>query len=335
MTSGSKRMAELFNSSPVEPDKKKRKLEERLQADVGTLDDQQKAVTPQQWKFITELVDGEGKQTLKQAAINAGYNIKTAHKDAHALTDPRQNPQVVAAIQQYRKDVAEKYGTNIERHLRDLQDIRDAALQAGNYGAAVTAEYRRGQALGTIYVDRKEIRHGTIDSMSADEVRRKLEEIKAMYGGPPPKQIIDVTPEDLEDLEDLEEAPEDPMPEVEDDVPLPLSIIEQIRDAEKSRTDENLSNGENPGIESVSKAKAGPADGGDNPAGESGGAGSTGLPDSDPERGFRAGGAESGGPWEEGTAESTSGGVQPEARDDGVANLDIDSVSPEGHQKSH
>ena len=79
MTSGSKRMAELFNSSPVEPDKKKRKLEERLQADVGTLDDQQKAVTPQQWKFITELVDGEGKQTLKQAAINAGYNTKTAH----------------------------------------------------------------------------------------------------------------------------------------------------------------------------------------------------------------------------------------------------------------
>jgi hypothetical protein len=335
MTSGSKRMAELFNNSPVEPDKKKRKLEERLQADVGTLDDQQKAVTPQQWKFITELVDGEGKQTLKQAAINAGYNIKTAHKDAHALTDPRQNPQVVAAIQQYRKDVAEKYGTNIERHLRDLQDIRDAALQAGNYGAAVTAEYRRGQALGTIYVDRKEIRHGTIDSMSVDEVRRKLEEIKAMYGGPPPKQIIEVTPEELE------EAPEDPMPEVEDDVPLPLSIIEQIRDAEKSRTneksrtDENLNNGENPGIEPIPKAEGKPAQCGNNPAGEPGGAGSTGLPDRDPERGFRDGGAEGGEPGTQGPAESASSGVQPEARDDEPADVDSGAVPPEGHQKPH
>jgi len=214
--------------------------------------------------------------------------------------------------------LAEKYGTSLDRHLRDLQNIRDAALDAGNYGAAVTAEYRRGQALGTIYVDRKEIRHGTIDSMSVDEVRRKLEEIKAMYGGPPPQQIIDVTPEELE------EAPEeDTMPDIEDDVPLPSSIIEQIRDAEKAR------------IESVSEAKAGPADGGDNAVGESGGAGSTGLPDRDPERGFRDGGAEGGGPWEEGPAESASSGVQSEARDDGVANLDIDPVSPEGHQKPH
>ena len=311
MTSGSKRMAELFNSSPVEPDKKKRKLEERLQADVGTLDDQQKAVTPQQWKFITELVDGEGKQTLKQAAINAGYNIKTAHKDAHALTDPRQNPQVVAAIQQYRKDVAEKYGTNIERHLRDLQDIRDAALNAGNYGAAVTAEYRRGQALGTIYVDRKEIRHGTIDSMSVDEVRRKLEEIKAMYGGPPPKQIIDVTPEDLEDDPEVESEPEEP------------SIIEQFRNAEKAR------------VESTPEGEGEPAERGDYEAGEPGGSGPTGLPDRDPERGFRDGGAEGGDPGTQGPAESPSSGFQPEARDDGSTDVDSGAVSPEGHHQTH
>jgi len=311
MTSSSKRMAELFNSSPVEPDKKKRSLEKRLQADVGELKDQEKAVTPQQWKFITELVDGEGKQTLKQAAIAAGYNPKTAHKDAHALTDPRQNPQVVAAIQQYRKDVAEKYGTNIERHLRDLQNIRDAALDAGNYGAAVTAEYRRGQALGTIYVDRKEIRHGTIDSMSVDEVRRKLEEIKAMYGGPPPKQIIDVTPEDLEDDPEVESEPEEP------------SIIEQFRDAEKAR------------VEPASESEGEPAERSDHEAGEPGGFGPAGLPDRDPERGFRDGGAEGGEPGTQGPVESAPSGVQPEARDDGPADVDSGAVPPEGHHQTH
>jgi phage terminase small subunit len=195
LTASSKRMRELFNSSPVAPDKKKRDLEERLSAPVAPLEEQQAAVTPQEWKFIQELVDGEGKQTLKQAAINAGYDPARAHIIAHELTDPRKNPQIVAAIQQYRRDMADKYGTNIERHLRDMQMIRDKALEAGNYSAAVMAEYRRGQALGTIYVDRKEIRHGTIDSMSADEVRRKLEEIKALYGGPPPQGLIEVVPE--------------------------------------------------------------------------------------------------------------------------------------------
>ena len=67
----------------------------------------------------------------------------------------------------------------------------DKALEAGAYAAAVQAEYRRGQALGTIYVDRKEIRHGTIDSMSKEEVQRKLDEIKRLYGGPPPTALID------------------------------------------------------------------------------------------------------------------------------------------------
>ena len=75
--------------------------------------------------------------------------------------------------------------------MRDLQMIRDKALEAGAYAAAVQAEYRRGQALGTIYVDRKEIRHGTIDSMSKEEVERKLNELKALYGGPPPTALID------------------------------------------------------------------------------------------------------------------------------------------------
>jgi CRISPR/Cas system-associated exonuclease Cas4 (RecB family) len=46
------------------------------------------------------------------------------------------------------------------------------------------------KALGTIYVERKEIRHGTIDSMSREEVERKLNEIKSLYGGPPPQAIL-------------------------------------------------------------------------------------------------------------------------------------------------
>jgi len=39
------------------------------------------------------------------------------------------------------------------------------------------AEYRRGQAQG-IYIDRKEILHGSIDQMNKDEVLKRLKEIK-------------------------------------------------------------------------------------------------------------------------------------------------------------
>jgi phage terminase small subunit len=129
---------------------------------------------------------------MKEAAIRAGYNAKSASVIAWQLTNPEINPHVVAAIQEYRAELASKYNTNYERHMRDLQIIRDKALESGAYAAAVQAEYRRGQALGTIYVERKEIRHGTIDSMSKEEVQRKLEELKRLYGGgDPPRALID------------------------------------------------------------------------------------------------------------------------------------------------
>jgi hypothetical protein len=122
----------------------------------------------------------------------------------------------VAAIQERRRELGEKYATTFERHMRDLQVIRDQALQAGAYGAAVQAEYRRGQALGTIYIDRKEIRHGTIDSMSKEEVQRKLDEIKRLYGGNA-GPIVDVTPKQIEEEEDddVSEARSEPVQKAE------------------------------------------------------------------------------------------------------------------------
>jgi hypothetical protein len=84
-------------------------------------------------------------------------------------------------MKQRHEEINAKYLTTYEQHMQDLKMIRDRALEAGQYGAAVQAEYRRGQALGTIYIDRKEIRHGTIDSMSKDEVQKRLEELKRLY----------------------------------------------------------------------------------------------------------------------------------------------------------
>jgi phage terminase small subunit len=180
----------------------------------------QKTLKPREWKFVQEYVAGDGRVTLKEAAIRAGYNPANASVRAWQLTNPDLHPHVVAAIQAYRAELASKYNTSYERHMKDLQTIRDKALEAGAYAAAVQAEYRRGQALGTIYVERKEIRHGTIDSMSKEEVQRKLDELKRLYGGPPPTAIIDLNPSDVREAVDKEQEPafESPVSEPPPDV---------------------------------------------------------------------------------------------------------------------
>lgn len=249
MDTPTKRMAKLFNKSPLRKTKlQDSALQKRLSAQVEPLSEQKRVVSPQHWRFIHALVDGEGTYSLRKAAVAAGYDEKDANAVAFALTDPKKNPHIVAAIQQYRNEIAERYGTTIERHMRDLQIIRDKAIEARNYSAAVQAEYRRGQALGTIYVDRKEIRHGTIDSMSVEEVKKKLEEIKMLYGDP--SSIIDVTPiaedlvgeeawredyhesDELDDEEDTQDAETEPLPEPTPEPVKAKSIIDVMREAQ-------------------------------------------------------------------------------------------------------
>ena len=131
-----------------------------------------------QEKFVKELVSNDGMITHREAAINAGFPASSAHTRAYEMMNPEICPHVCRAIQSYRDELDEKYGVSFKRHLRDLQRIRDLAIESGAYSAAVQAEYRRGQANGNIYINKSEIRHGTIDSMSKDEVLKALKELK-------------------------------------------------------------------------------------------------------------------------------------------------------------
>jgi len=148
-------------------------------------------LTRKQELFVKELVSKDGQITMREAAINAGYPASSAHTRAYEMTNPHICPHVVAAIKAYRDELDEKFGINYRRHIRDLQTIRDAALENGAFSAAVQAEYRRGQAQGDIYVSKSEVRHGSIDSMSKDEVMKALQEIKQTYA----PVTIDITPE--------------------------------------------------------------------------------------------------------------------------------------------
>jgi len=298
-----KQRRDILNTSPLRP-AVRAKLEQRLSEPVAPLKDQKHAVNPRQWKFIQEFISNDGRITLTEAAIRAGYPKESASAIASELTDPKKKPHVVAAIQEYRAQLAEKYGTNFDRHMRDMQMIRDKALEAGNFGAAVSAEYRRGQALGTIYIERKEIRHGTIDSMSKEEVTRKLEEIKALYGSPP-QTLIDIEPEQIEEVEEVEE------------IPPAKTMIEEMRDAERSRSS------------TAQKSEDKLAGRDDSATGEPGEPRDTGLPDS-LAADVLDGGAEGGEGGQESENESAPDSLRPKARDDGDADVHSSPVAPSG-----
>lgn len=155
-------------------------------------------LSAKQRRFVGELVSNDGMITMREAAIRAGYAPRSAHTRAWELTNSDRCPHVVAEIRRQQSELNAKYGVTYERHVRDLKDIRDGALENGAYSAAVQAEKARGMAQGDIYVSRSEVRYGSIDSMSKDEVLAELKKLEESYTD----GLIDVTPEEDEEQPD-------------------------------------------------------------------------------------------------------------------------------------
>ena len=176
-----------------------------------------KRLTRKQQLFVKELVSNDGLITNREAAERAGYGAGS-HTRAYELMNPNKCPHVVAEIKRYRDELDEKYGVDFKRHIRDLQKIRDSALEAGAYSAAVQAEYRRGQAQGDIYINKSEIRHGTIDQMSTEEVERELQRIREGF-----EQVIDITPNKVEEIT----APRDKPMEIIESKPVEVESVDR------------------------------------------------------------------------------------------------------------
>ena len=64
----------------------------------------------------------------------------------------------------------------MNKHVQELARLRERALGEKSYSAAVNAERLRGQAAG-LYIERREIRTGSIDDMSREDVLKQLKEL--------------------------------------------------------------------------------------------------------------------------------------------------------------
>jgi len=175
---------------------------------------EEQKLTRREVLYVKILVSEDGLVTQREAAIRAGVKPCSAHSRS---TEMMKRPRVARAIAQYRAELDAMYAVNYKRSERDLKIIRDAAMNASppSYSAAVQSEVARGKLAG-LYTTKSEIRTGSIDSLTREEVESELERIRRGFG-----EIIDITPE-------KEEAPvkehrsgtvEDPDDGAEDDEP--------------------------------------------------------------------------------------------------------------------
>jgi phage terminase small subunit len=138
----------------------------------------EKKITPKQEEFVRIYCCEDVSQT--EAAVRAGYSKKSAHAIASQLLNGSHYPHVVVRVHEVKQELAQKYEVSFESHVRKLAEIRDLAMNEGSYAAAVAAEKNRGQAAG-LYIERKEILHGKIDSMSKEEVWKEIQKLHDEY----------------------------------------------------------------------------------------------------------------------------------------------------------
>jgi len=133
-------------------------------------------LTERQKSFVNIFVENEGRLTPTECARRAGYKPESANVRASELLNNGNFPNVVRAITKRRAEIEKTHEVKLNKHVQELARLREKSLAEKSFSAAVNAERLRGQAAG-LYVERKEIRTGSIDSMSRDEVLKQLKEM--------------------------------------------------------------------------------------------------------------------------------------------------------------
>ena len=134
---------------------------------MATYGNQRRKLTPRQELFVHGLLEGK---TAEQAHVDAGY--KRNRGNAARL---KAKESIRRRLAELRQPVIDAAQITLESHLQDLKILRNTAVAAKNYSAAVAAEVSRGKAAG-LYVDRRVVNVKRIDEMSDDELRYTLGE---------------------------------------------------------------------------------------------------------------------------------------------------------------
>jgi len=107
--------------------------------------------------------------------------VECAHKAGY--TSPRQaanklmnKPLIRKEYNYLMNEAKKKYELNYDRAVQDLYDIRDKAMEAGSFNAAISAQNSLLK-VGGLIVDRKEVMFGKVDQMNREEVEARLSQL--------------------------------------------------------------------------------------------------------------------------------------------------------------
>ena len=170
----------------------------------------EKPFTKKQQAFIQHYVYHD--LTNTEAAHRAGYS--NPRQIAYVLLHDPRYMNLQMKIRELQEAQQKKYEITFEKVARDLQMIRDRAVEDGSYGAAVTAELGRAKLAG-LMVEKKEIKHGRIDQMDRSEVEARLNALLDKNQLMPGLRaaVVDDSVMDVEDAQFEEQEDEEPAAE--------------------------------------------------------------------------------------------------------------------------
>lgn len=103
-------------------------------------------LTPKQEKFAQGVASGMSRVDAYRAAYDcSGMKDSTVHRNAFTAM---QNSKIVARVEELQKPVIEAVQLTLEEHLAELKALRDGAKNKEDFGSAIKAETKRGEACG-------------------------------------------------------------------------------------------------------------------------------------------------------------------------------------------
>lgn len=112
------------------------------------------ALTPKQEKFcLVYLETGNASEAYRQVYDASRMKPETVNRNAKHLLD---NNKIVTRLEELKKPVREAAQITLQSHLEDLLKLRNEAVKANQFSAAISAEQLRGKAAG-LYIEKKDV----------------------------------------------------------------------------------------------------------------------------------------------------------------------------------
>ena len=143
--------------------------------------------------------------SLVECAYKAGYT--SPRQAANKLMN---KPLIRKEYNYLMNEAKKKYELNYDRAVQDLYDIRDKAMEAGSFNAAISAQNSLLK-VGGLIVDRKEVMFGKVDQMSREEVEARLSQLMGnvvLEDKTDPESDLNLIDQQEEAIEEVIEAKE-------------------------------------------------------------------------------------------------------------------------------